>query len=130
MQIFLIFINSKGGGVDYGSGPYTVIFPAGETSMSFDVPITDDVILENTEMFSVAIDPSLPDRVTVGSPGQATVAIQDSDCELLCILYLLDLCCRGTIIVWPKINFKCCRIVVLFDGTLLLSATLSDFIAL
>ena len=106
MQIFLTFINSKGGGVDYGSGPYTVIFPAGETSMSFDVPLTNDIILENTEVFSVAIDPSLPDRVTVGSPSQATVAIQDSDCELLCILYLLDLCHRGTIIFWPKINDK------------------------
>lgn len=30
------------GNVDYAPGPYNVIFPARETSVSFDVSITDD----------------------------------------------------------------------------------------
>jgi len=49
--------------------------------MSFNVPINDDNILENTEMFTLAIDSSLPDRVAVGVPGQATVTIMDNDSE-------------------------------------------------
>jgi len=72
--------NITGGGVDYDSGPYTVTFTAGVTSVPFDVPINDDNILENTEMFTLDINPStLPNRVTVGNPGEATVTIMDTD---------------------------------------------------
>ena len=69
---------------DYNSGPYNVTFTAGQTSVPFDVPINDDNILENTEMFTLTIDSStLPDRVTVGDPDQTTVDILDSDSELI-----------------------------------------------
>jgi len=51
--------------------------------VSFDVPINNDDIPESIEMFSLVIDPSLPDRVTVGSPSQATVTLQDNDSEFL-----------------------------------------------
>ena len=72
--------NVTGGGVDYDSGPYTVTFTAGQTSTSFNVSINDDNILENTEMFTLDINPStLPNRVTVGNPGEATVTIMDTD---------------------------------------------------
>ena len=66
--------------MDYTSGPYTVTFPAGQTTATFDVPINDDNILEDNENFILTINPSsLPSDVTVGSPGQATVTIGDDD---------------------------------------------------
>ena len=69
--------------MDYGSGPYTVTFPAGETSASFDIPINDDGIYEGNEDFMLTIDPSsLPTGGTVGNPGQATVTIVDDDRKL------------------------------------------------
>ena len=74
--------NVTGGGVDYDSGPYTVTFTAGQTSVPFDVAIHDDNISENTEMFTLTIDSStLPNRVTVGDPDQSVVNILDSDSE-------------------------------------------------
>ena len=69
-----------GGGVDYGSGPYTIIIPAEEISVPFDVPITDDRVLEGDESFNLTINTSsLPSRVTVTNPHQATVTIVDND---------------------------------------------------
>ena len=69
--------------MDYGSGPYTVTFPAGVTSVPFNVSITDDIIYEGNEDFILTIDPSsLPTDVSVGSPGQATVTIVDDDRKL------------------------------------------------
>lgn len=50
------------------------------TTVSFDVPITDNNVLESNMNFSIAIDSSsLPDRVTVGNPDQASVTIVDDD---------------------------------------------------
>ena len=37
------------GGVDYNSGPYTAIFPAGSTNATFNVTIIDDDLLEANE---------------------------------------------------------------------------------
>ena len=74
--------NVTGGGVDYNSGPYTVAFPAGDISASFNVPINDDNILEDDENFMVTImTGSLPVGVTRGNPGSATVNIMDDDCK-------------------------------------------------
>jgi len=50
----------------------------------FDVTITGDDVLEGNEDFTVSIDSSsLPDGVTRGSPGSATVTILDDDSKLL-----------------------------------------------
>ena len=68
--------------MDYTSGPYTVTFAAGSTTATFNVPITDDMILEGNEDFMLTIDPSLPDGVTRGTPSEATVTIVDNDCKL------------------------------------------------
>ena len=69
--------------MDYTSGPYTVTFPAGSTTATFNVPIIDDNILEGNEYFILTIDEtSLPTDVTRGTPGEATVTIVDDDCEL------------------------------------------------
>ena len=67
--------------MDYGSGPYTVTFPAGMISASFDIPINNDMISEGSENFTLTIDPSSlpPTGVSVGSPDQATVIIGDDD---------------------------------------------------
>jgi len=51
----------------------------------FDIPISNDIVLEPEETFSLTIDP--PAQVTVGSPGSATVIIMDDDrklCNVLC----------------------------------------------
>ena len=72
--------NVTGGGVDYDSGPYTVTIPAGDIRMSFNVPINDDNILEDDEDFTLTImRGTLPDGITRGNPGSATVNILDND---------------------------------------------------
>ena len=78
--------------MDYTSGPYTVTFPAGQTTATFDVPINDDDILEGNENFILTINPSsLPSDVSVGDPDQATVTIVDNDRKYLVnnAIYLL-----------------------------------------
>ena len=58
----------------------TVKFRAGETRATFDVSITDDDQLEDTESFSATIfDLSVPYGVTLGFSDIATVSIQDDD---------------------------------------------------
>ena len=66
--------------MDYDSGTYTVIFPAGVTMVAFDVPITDDMVLEDNENFMLTINSSsLPDYITRSTPPEATVTIVDDD---------------------------------------------------
>ena len=70
--------------MDYDSGPYTVTIPAGQTTATFDIPITDDMILEGNENFMLTINgASLPNGVTPGNPDEATVTIVDDDCKLM-----------------------------------------------
>jgi len=58
------------------------------TSISFDVSINDDNLLEGTEDFNLIIIPqTLPGRVTRSSPGQVLVTIIDNDRKLLEILF-------------------------------------------
>ena len=67
--------------MDYGSGPYTVTFPAGITRVPFDIPIINDTISEGNEDFILTINPTSlpPTGVSVGSPDQVTVIIRDDD---------------------------------------------------
>ena len=59
------------------------MIPAGQTNATFYVPIIDDMILENNEDFMLIIDETtLPDDVTRGDPGEATVNIVDNDRKL------------------------------------------------
>ena len=72
--------NVTGGGVDYDSGPYTVTFPAGVTSVPFDVGINNDNIYEGNEDFGLTIiRNTLPAGVRRGNPDSATVTIVDND---------------------------------------------------
>ena len=69
--------------MDYYSGPYNITFPAGTTSVPFNVSITDDNILEDNENLLLTVDlSSLPDNITVSDPYQATVTIVDKDGKL------------------------------------------------
>ena len=80
--------NNITGGVDYDSGPYTVIFPAGVTSVSFDVSIIDDNMVENNETFDLTIVSSSSNKITLGSSVQATLTIFDNDCKHLVMLFM------------------------------------------
>ena len=68
--------------MDYGSGPYTVAFPAGTTRVLFDIPISNKDIYEGNENFMLTIDPTtLPNDVSVSTTGQALVNIINDDCK-------------------------------------------------
>ena len=68
--------------MDYTSGPYSVIFPAGVTSVPFSISINDDNIFEVNENFTLTINSSLPTGVTVGNPGQVRATVMDNDRKL------------------------------------------------
>ena len=71
----------QGGDVDYNSGPYDVIIPAGHVISSFNISIIDDSILEQqSEKFYLIIDPSsLFNGVFAGNPNRTVVNIFDND---------------------------------------------------
>ena len=65
---------------DYRSGPYTVVFPAGVTQVSFPIQIVNDRTLERNEKFVLTISQtSLSSGFAVGHPFQATMTIVDDD---------------------------------------------------
>ena len=69
-----------GGGVDYASGPYTVIIPAGERNASLNISINDDNIFEHDESFVLTINvSSLPSDVYIGDHNETIVTIMDND---------------------------------------------------
>ena len=67
--------------MDYTSGPYSVTFPAGMTSVPLNIPIYDIDIFEGHRIFILAIiNLSLPTGVMSGDPYQVIVFIVD--CKL------------------------------------------------
>ena len=64
-------------GVDFISGPYTVIFPIGSTNASFDIAINVDNILENDELFQLEIT-SVTNGHSLGNLGLTFVTITDT----------------------------------------------------
>ena len=77
------------GGGDYTAGPYNVTFPAGQITVSAEITINDDNILEGNETFTIEIDlSSLPTSVTVGGTSQTTVVIDNDDCKLIIIIII------------------------------------------
>ena len=60
--------------VDYSSGPYHVIFPAGSANATLSILIHNDNVLEDDEYFSVEIILISNDH-TFGTPNVATVTI-------------------------------------------------------
>ena len=77
------------GNRDYIFSPsrQNVTFQNGQTSVQVSYRIIDDSIVEDNEKFILSIDPSsLPSSVSLGSPSQATVTIQDDDSKWCCII--------------------------------------------
>jgi len=71
--VFDVFI---GNDVDYDSGSYRVVFPAGLTKAQFDVLINEDNVSEPQENFRLIIkNRSLPTGITLGQNRRATVTI-------------------------------------------------------
>ena len=65
--------------MDYDSGPYSVMIPAGLTTASLNIAITDDNILERNENFDLFINTSLLPSQINADPDKATVTIVDDD---------------------------------------------------
>jgi len=65
---------------DYLYGVYAVTFPANVTLQTVDIPICDDRVLEQDELFSLSIvSNSHSGNVTNGSPDQVNIIIVDND---------------------------------------------------
>ena len=68
------------GNADYTPGPYDIMIPAGTTSVSFNVSIKDDMMLEGNENFTLSINSfHLPNVIITNH--QARVTIVDNDRE-------------------------------------------------
>ena len=87
INISLIFTE----GIDYVSGPYSVIIFAGMTQASFNILIIDDNVSEANEKFTLTIiSSSQPSRVTITDPAQLTVIIEDEGDGKRIYLWMLD----------------------------------------
>ena len=62
---------------DYVTSLGTVQFAAGESSKTITIPVIDDVVLEGTETFTIALSNAL--GASLGSTASATVTILDND---------------------------------------------------
>ena len=72
-----IIVNSEN---DYTMGLYNVTFPASVIGGVIDIPVCNDIVLEEDELFNISVvSQSLADNVTVGSVNEATVVIVDDD---------------------------------------------------
>ena len=73
------------GNKDYTSEPYNITFHAGDVLAEFNISLnlSDDNINQNNKCFPFIIDPSsLPNYVSVGEPGNATVIVLDNKGKL------------------------------------------------
>ena len=71
---------TRAGNADYTGSPTSVTVPAGDTSATLTIPITNDDATESTETFLVRLlTTQLPTGVTLGSPREVTVTITDDD---------------------------------------------------
>src|SRR5262249_31127281 len=65
---------------DYASTNGTLNFGSTDTSKTFSVPITNDLLIEGNETFTVALSsPSPNPPLSLGAPSSATVTIVDND---------------------------------------------------
>ena len=67
---------------DYSPGPYAITFPAGRKSISFNISITNDNVLEGNEIFNLTLRVTsslILSRVNTGNVSQVAVIILDND---------------------------------------------------
>ena len=65
---------------DYSGVPASVTFTSGETTKTFDLMATEDAFADNGESVKLSFG-TLPERVSEGSPNEATVAIKQVSTE-------------------------------------------------
>ena len=83
---------------DYLHGVYTSTFQARVTVTFVEIPICNDIVLEEDETFSISIvSNSHLDNVTNGSPDNVTIIIVDNDSK-----------CQVCILQKKKINIVMC----------------------
>ena len=77
MHYYIIHI----GGVDFISGPYNIVIPAGQTRVVFNVMINDDNVHEEIETFEliIATGQDLPGGIHLGENLSTTISIEDND---------------------------------------------------
>lgn len=66
---------------DFNAGPSQITFSVGESTVCFDVPILEDDITEDNEIFEINATPSIG-----GSPTVISVCIRDNDSKPSCML--------------------------------------------
>ena len=89
----------QGQDVDYNSGPYDVIIPAGHVISSFNISIIDDNIFERHEEFYLTIDQSSSlNGVIIGSPNRTVVKILENDGKCFWQLAIIVLCVLHTFV--------------------------------
>jgi uncharacterized delta-60 repeat protein len=70
-------------GSDYTTTSGTLNFASGETSKTINVPIIDDAVGEPNEAFTMTLlNPTPTNAAYLGSPGTATVTINDNDTSI------------------------------------------------
>ena len=81
--------------MDYDSGPYSIMFLAGMTSVPFSISINNDTTFEANETFMITINSQLSYDIMVSDPVEAIITIVDDDSKYifhlqkLFMLYLL-----------------------------------------
>ena len=81
-----VTVSSTGGGsatpgVDYPAGSVTLDFFPGETSLSFLLPINDDLLIEGNETVNLVL--TAPFGAALGTPSTATLTIVDDDASII-----------------------------------------------
>lgn len=66
-------------GVDYTAVQGTLVFPPGQTALSFDVPILNNGDADGSRFFTVSLSNPGPAGSTLGLPNPALVTIQDDE---------------------------------------------------
>ena len=64
---------------DYTGVPTSVTFDSGDTEKSITFTATQDTVDDDDESVKLSFGATLPDRVSAGSPDEATVSITDDD---------------------------------------------------
>lgn len=69
-----------------------IVFFAGEVSVSFDISITDDSILEDLERFTVEVSSTEPNIMIQQTASIATVSIIDTDRKSIVDVHVVCVC--------------------------------------
>ena len=74
-------------GMDYTAVSRTLTFNAVISTQMVTIPILDDLIVEHSEMFTLALTST--DHAVILDPSSSSVTIEDVDGELLQVRYVL-----------------------------------------